>query len=39
MDYSFPKSKTFPAPKILVTTKYLAEGWLKKSYTDTKIIF
>ena len=38
MDYSFPRRKIFSAPKIPVTTKYLAEGSLKKSYTDTKII-
>jgi len=38
MHYSFVRRKTFPAPKIPVTTKSLAKGNLKKSYTNTKIV-
>ena len=38
MDYSFARRKTFRVPKIPVTTKYIDEGSLQKSCTDTKIV-
>ena len=39
MNYSFPRKKPIPLPKIIVTPEYLAKGSLKKSYTDTKLAF
>ena len=39
MNYSFPRKKPYPVPKIIVTPEYLAKGNLKKSYTDTKLSF
>ena len=39
MNYSFPRKKPYPVPKIIVTPEYLAKGNLKKSYTDTRLAF
>lgn len=39
MNYSYPRKKPSPAPKIIVTPEYLAKGSLKKSYTNTKLAF
>ena len=35
MNYSFPRKKPSPVPKIIVTPEYLAKGSLKKSYINT----
>ena len=39
MNYSFPRKKPTPVPKIFVTPEYLVKGSLKKSYTKTKLAF
>ena len=35
MNYSFPRKKPSPVPKIIVTPEYLAKGSLKKSYVNS----
>ena len=37
MNYSFPRKKPSPVPKIIVTPEYLAKGSLKKSYINTRL--
>ena len=39
MNYSFPRKKPSPVPKIIVTPEYLAKGSLKKSYINTRLAF